>query len=206
MKGIALLPAAFAAVLSLACDTTRDTINEENSTVGTSGDMVSSGDRDFVENMLHAGMAEVELGKLATERAAHTDVKQFGRMMVQDHSRSGEALEQIASQHAIPAPSQLDEENLDARNRLSTLHGAEFDREYMSLMVQKHENVVDRLQTRATEDRMGDNKGAVEPERSNNPVESSINEWAANTLPTTRHHLEEARRIHEQLDSAQTRR
>jgi putative membrane protein len=206
MKRIALLPVAFAAVLSFACNTNRDTVNEENTTVGTSGDTVSSGDRDFVENMLHAGMAEVELGKLAMERAANTDVKQFGSMMVQDHSKSGEMLKQIASQHAIPAPSQLDEENLDARNKLSRLQGAEFDREYMNLMVQKHETVVDRLQTRASEDRLGDNKGAVEPEPSSNPVESSVNEWAANTLPTTRHHLEEARRISEQVDNAQTRR
>jgi putative membrane protein len=206
MKRIAILPVAFAAMLSFACNTNRDTAEEESSTVGTSGDTVSAGDRDFVENLLHAGMAEVELGKLAMERAANADVKQFGSMMVQDHSKSGEALKQIASQHAIPAPSQLDEENLDARNKLSRLQGADFDREYMNLMVQKHENVVDRLQTRASEDRIGDNKGAVKPESSSNPVESSVNEWAANTLPTTRHHLEEAKRIDEQLENARSTR
>lgn len=79
---------------------------------------------------------------------------------------------------------------------MSNLRGAEFDREYMSAMVDGHEDVLDRLQTRASEDRFGDDKGTVSPERSDNPVEASINQWAAAALPTVRRHLDEAKRIH----------
>jgi hypothetical protein len=59
--------------------------------------------------------------------------------------------------------------------------------------------VVDRLQTRASEDRFGDDKGEVKPERSDNPVEAALNQWAARALPTVRHHLDEAKRIHDGL-------
>ena len=79
---------------------------------------------------------------------------------------------------------------------MSNLRGAEFDREYMSAMVDGHEDVLERLQTRASEDRFGDDKGTVSPERSDNPVEASINQWAAAALPTVRRHLDEAKRIH----------
>ncbi len=48
------------------------------------------------------------------------------------------------------------------------------------------------LQTRANEDRVGDNKGTVTPEQSGDPMAGDINQWAAGKLPTTRHHLDEA--------------
>jgi putative membrane protein len=109
-------------------------------------------------------------------------------------------------QHAIPTPAGLDQQHRDLQTRLSSLKGAEFDREYMNAMVEGHEDVLDRLQTRASEDRVGDDKGTVTPERSDNPVEAAINEWAANALPTVRHHLDEARNIREGLGRTLTQR
>ena len=76
----------------------------------------------------------------------------------------------------------------------------------MRAMVDGHEDVLDRLQTRASEDRFGDDKGTVSPERSDNPVEASINQWAAAALPTVRHHLDEAKRIHDGLGRTLTSR
>jgi hypothetical protein len=76
----------------------------------------------------------------------------------------------------------------------------------MSAMVDGHEDVVDRLQTRVSEDRFGDNKGTVKPESSDNPAEAALNQWAAMALPVVRHHLDEARRINDRLGRSQTRR
>jgi len=204
MKQIALLPVVFAAVLSFACNPANRASDE--STVGTTGDTVSAGDRSFVDDLTIAGMAEVELGRMAMERGANAEVKQFGDMMVKDHSKAGEALKQVAMKHAIPTPARLDQKHEDLKTTLSNLRGAEFDREYMKAMVEGHEDVVDRLQTRASEDRFGDDKGTVKPEGSDNPVEADINAWAANALPTTRHHLDEAKRIHDGLAGALTSR
>src|SRR5687768_14246083 len=163
MKKITVLPVVFAAALSFACNTeNRNTTND--STVGTTGDAITAGDRDFVESMTIAGMTEVELGRMAMERAASAEVKKFADMMVTDHSKSGEALKQVAMQYSIPQPAGLDQKHLDLKTKLSNLKGAEFDREYMSAMVDGHEDVVDRLQTRANEDRFGDDKGEVKPE------------------------------------------
>ena len=204
MRRIALLPVAFAAVLSFACNTDNRTTSDE--TVGTAGNAVSAGDRDFVDNLTIAGMAEVELGRMAMERSDNDWVKQFGDMMVRDHSKAGEELKQIAMKYAIPTPAGLDQKHQDLKAKLSTLKGAEFDREYMNAMVEGHEDVMDRLQTRASEDRFGDDKGTVTPERSDNPVEASINEWAADALPRVRHHLDEATTIRESLGRTLTQR
>jgi putative membrane protein len=212
MKRIGLLTVACATAVTLACNSTpREDASietERPDTVGTAGDMAaSSGDKAFVEAMAHAGMAEVELGNLAKERAASPEVRQFADMMVRDHTKAGEELTQVATQHAIAMPSQINEDQRELKERLSALRGAEFDREYMQAMVDGHQDVVDRLQTRADEDRFGENKGAVTPERGDNHVEAGLNQWAAATLPTTRHHLDEAKRIHDSLGSTrQTRR
>jgi putative membrane protein len=205
MKKKAVLPLVLAAALSFACNAeNRNTTNE--STVGTSGDAISAGDRDFVEDMAIGGMAEVELGRMAMERGASPEVKQFGDMMVEDHSKAGDELKQAAIQHSIPMPAALDQKHQDLKTTLSNLRGAEFDREYMKAMVDGHEDVVDRLQTRASEDRFGDDKGEVKPERSDNPVEAALNQWAAKALPTVRHHLDEAKRINDGLGRTLTQR
>jgi putative membrane protein len=205
MKRIALLPVVFAAVLSFACNPGNRNASDE-SAVGTTGAAVSAGDRAFVDDLMIANMAEVELGRMAMERGASPEVKQFGDMMVKDHSKAGEELKQVAMQHAIPTPAGLDEKHQELKMKLSNLRGAEFDREYMSAMVGGHEDAVDRLQTRANEDRFGDDKGTVKPERSDNPVEADINTWAATALPVVRHHLDEAKRIHDGLARTLTQR
>jgi putative membrane protein len=211
MKRIALLPVVFVAALSFACNADNRTTNdnrtiENDSTVGTTGDSVSAGDRDFVEDVAVANMAEVELGKMAMERGVSAEVKKFADMMVKDHSKAGDELKQIAMQHSIPIPAGLDEKHQDLKTKLSNAKGADFDREYMNAMVDGHQDVVDRLQTRASEDRIGDDKGSVKPERSDNPTEAALNEWSATALPTVRHHLDEAKRINDGLGRTLTKR
>jgi putative membrane protein len=205
MKRIAMLLVASATAVSLACNTGNRTASDD-STVGTAGSAVSAGDRAFVEDMTIGGMAEVELGRMAMERGASPEVKQFGDMMVKDHSMAGDELKQVAMQHSIPLPAGLDQKHQDLKTTLSNLTGAEFDREYMKAMVDGHEDVVDRLQTRASEDRFGDDKGEVKPEQSDNPVEAALNQWAAKALPTVRHHLDEAKRINDGLGRTLTSR
>ena len=198
MKRFAMLLVVSATAVSFACNADNRTASND-STVGTSGSAVSAGDRAFVEDMTIGGMAEVELGRMAMERGASPEVKRFGDMMVKDHSKAGDELKQVAMQHSIPMPAALDQKHQDLKTTLSNLRGAEFDREYMKAMVDGHEDVVDRLQTRASEDRFGDDKGEVKPERSDNPVEGALNQWAAKALPTVRHHLDEAKRINDGL-------
>lgn len=186
-----------ATVLLVACGQ-RDETRNETGAVGTAG--VSAGDRDFVEESLSASMAEVELGRSAQQRATHPEVKMFAEMMVRDHTQGMESLKQISQQHAIQVRSDLSETRRDLTERLSNLNGMEFDREYMDAMIDGHEEMVNHLQSRASEDRFGANQGQVRPESSDNPIEASLNQWAANTLPTTRRHLEEARRIRDLLN------
>ena len=83
----------------------------------------------FVNDLTIAGLAEVQLGKLAAERGASPDVKSFGQMMVKDHTQAANELKPIAMQLNVQQPTQVDQKHKDLADKLSKLQGSEFDRE-----------------------------------------------------------------------------
>jgi putative membrane protein len=114
---------------------------------------VSTSDKKFVNDILSDGMAEVETAKLAREHAANPDVKQSAQMMIDDHTRAGDQLTQIANTYAIPQDVKIDDKHQKLMDKLSTLNGTEFDKEYMSAMVDDHEDAVRDLHTLPTIER-----------------------------------------------------
>jgi putative membrane protein len=76
------------------------------------------------------GKAEVELGRLASERGTSDAVKQFAQRIVTDHGKADEELTQLAQRPGIALPSDLDAKHKQLIDRLAKLSGAEFDRAY----------------------------------------------------------------------------
>src|SRR5688572_17531434 len=70
-------------------------------TIDTKGTVHPDQDEHFVHEAAAGGMLEVELGRLALERAASAEVKAFGQRMVTDHGRANQQLTQIASSKGI---------------------------------------------------------------------------------------------------------
>lgn len=148
--------------------------------------------REFVNRMGVAGLAEVELGKLASDRAMDADVKAFAQMMVRDHSRANDELSKIASQLNIQVPTELDPNHRELAERLSKVKGAEFDREYMAAMVKGHEDIAGLLRSFTSSDRPIGTSGRARGEQ-------SLMEWAMKMMPTVERHLERARQIQQKL-------
>jgi len=183
--------------------------------VGTSGEAdrnkVSRSDQDFVQELTIANMAEVELGRMAGERSANADVKKFGQMMVNDHTAAGDKLKGIASQYKLTVPAALDDKHRDLRDKLAKLNGAEFDREYMEAMVDGHHHVAGQLESRIDKETLGKWKTetadaatgkkvverakatTVAPEKSDDAVTMSLNEWSAEAYPVVQAHLQAAK-------------
>jgi putative membrane protein len=147
--------------------------------------------REFVDKMAIAGLAEVELGKMAAERATNPDVKAFAQMMVRDHSRADQELSRVASQLNIQPPTQVDQEHRDLIDRLSKLQGAEFDREYMAAMVKGHQQVLEQLRSFTA--------GARPTGTAGGRNEQALRQWATKTLPTVQQHFDRARAIEAKL-------
>jgi putative membrane protein len=160
---------------------------DDPSAVGTAGRGVNAdADREFVEDMIAGGNAEVELGRLVEDKSKNREVRQFAAMLVEDHTKAGADLKQVATTaniETMPADANAADAHNDMMERLGKLSGAEFDREYIKAMVDKHEKTVDSVE-----------------EKADGPSNDHVKQWAAKTLPTLKKHLEQAKQIQENLE------
>lgn len=134
----------------------------------------STSDREFAAQAARDGAQEVELGRLAASQSNNTAVKEFGKRMVEDHTRAGEELQVAARQDGIDLP----DEPAKVNSTLANLSGAQFDDAFARTMVEDHEKAVALFQREAQGD--GD---------------SNVKSFARKTLPTLEHHLEMARAL-----------
>ena len=156
-----------------------ETTTASATTTGESGGVVTNmtdDDKEFVSKAGMGGLAEVQMGNVALQKAQNADVKAFAQRMVTDHSQANEELQQLATTKGLALPTELAGEHKDAMEHLSSLSGADFDKQYMKHMVEDHEKDVaefDKASTTAND--------------------ADVKTWAGKTLPTLRSHLEQAK-------------
>jgi putative membrane protein len=114
------------------------------------GDKASAADKKFVKEVMQGGMAEVELGQLATQKAQSADVKQFGQKMVDDHTKLNDQMKPVASQLGITPPASLDMKHKAISTKLNKLSGDEFDKAYIKAMIKDHQKDVAEFQKEAS--------------------------------------------------------
>jgi putative membrane protein len=110
---------------------------------------LSSSDRTFATEAAQGGLAEVELGQLAVQKATSPQVKQFAQRMVTDHSKANRDLEQLAKSENLDLPTQVDAKQKSEMDRLRGMSGSAFDAAYMQQMVQDHQKDVSEFQKQA---------------------------------------------------------
>lgn len=147
-----------------------------------SADRLKRADSTFITNAAQGGMAEVEMGRLAVQKASNNTVKQFGQHMVDDHTKAGEELKAVAAQKGVTAPSTVNAKQKATMDRLSALSGAAFDRAYMDDMVKDHQEDVAEFQREA-----------------NGGSDADVKAFAAKTLPTLQSHLKMAQDTYAQV-------
>jgi putative membrane protein len=99
-------------------------------------------DKEFVMRAAQGGMTEVELGKVASEKASSSQVKDFGARMVKDHSQANDELKDLAQKKGIAISPKLDTRHEAQVERLSKLSGSAFDKAYVKNQVTAHEMTV----------------------------------------------------------------
>ena len=163
--------------LALAADTSKsgstDTKSSSKSTDAKSSSKLSSDDSNFVKEAAQGGMMEVELGKLAQEKATSEKVKAFGKRMEQDHSKANDELKKLASDKGVQLSTALDSKHKSKVDKLSKMSGADFDKRYMSDMVSDHKEDIKKFQKEA-------DKGK----------DAELKQFASQKLPTLKEHLQ----------------
>jgi len=177
-----LIAVSFAGVMTLAASaqTGQDSQDPNHSMLNakTSPAGMTMADQTFLKKAAQGGMAEVELGQLAVQKASSDQVKQFGQRMVDDHSKANDQPKQLAQQEHVKLPTQPSAKDKATKAKLENLSGKEFDEAYMSDMLKDHK------------------KDVAEFEReSKNAKDPAVKDFAEQTLPTLREHLKQAQQI-----------
>lgn len=160
-----------AVVVNSNANTTSNTMT--NSMSNTGGASLSSADTEFMNKAAQGGMAEVELGRMASTKAQNAEVKQFGQQMTADHTRANNELKTLAAGKNVTLPTDVGAAHKATMDKLSKLSGAEFDKEYVKAMVADHEKDVAEFQKQA-----------------DGGTNADIKAFAAKTLPTLKMHLD----------------
>lgn len=157
----------------------RNTRANENATGEQTGMAnMTSQDRNFIMDAAMGGMMEVELGRIAAQQGTSDAVKQFGQRMVDDHGKANTELMSLASSKGITLPTELDAKHKEHVTKLSGMTGADFDREYVKMMVSDHVKDVSEFEKQST-------RG----------TDADLKAFASKTLPTLQEHLKMARAL-----------
>lgn len=210
MKQLSIL--ALAAVIICSCNDSNTTAdnkmdstgnlatapveNSNNDTIASSGQQPNTGmgaqaidntplDKNssaFAMEAASGGMMEVTLGQLAQQKGSSQRVKDFGAMMVSDHSKANTELSNIAAAKSLQLPSTLEQKHQKHIDDLSKKEGADFDKAYMKMMTNDHEKDIKAFEKAAA-----------------SSTDNTVKEFATRTLPTLRMHLDSAKAIQQSL-------
>jgi putative membrane protein len=128
-------------------------------------------DKHFMKGVAGSNMFEIQLSQLAAQKAQDEKVKQFAQKMVQDHTKAGEELKQLAQSKGVQLPQQLPEMKQEELQIFQSLSGAEFDQAYKSCMKVGHAKNV-----------------AAFEEKSKHAKDAELKAWTAKTLPVLKQH------------------
>lgn len=141
---------------------------------------VSSSDKKLMEELAQANMAEIQAGQMALEKSKDDKVRSFAQKMVDDHTKAGDQLKQLAEAKGVTLPTKTDTKHQAEIKKLSALSGDKFDQKYMS-----QGGVTDHRKTHAL-------LGRIEKQAK----DSDLKTLAANLMPTINDHWQMAKDIH----------
>ncbi len=160
-----------------------DSAKQENKSIdsatmnGTKKDSLDD-DKNFMVKAASGGLLEVALGKTALKNAASEKVKNFGQMMITDHSKANKELVALAKTKNIAVPSVPGNDEQEKIDKLQKEQGKDFDKDYVSMMIDDHKNDIKEFQDEV-----------------DNGKDPGIKALAQKTLPVLKKHLDHIQAI-----------
>ena len=139
----------------------------------------------FIKKAAEINLGEIELGKLAEQKGHNQAVKDFGKRMVEDHTKAEDELQRVAKQEGVTLPTQPGAEGKSLHQQLSNASGAQFDEMYIRHMLSGHKGAI------------ADFENGVEDGRT-----SAIKSYAEKVLPVIQDHIRIAEDVAGKMDLA----
>jgi putative membrane protein len=145
---------------------------------------VTPAEQEFSMKVMQSNMAEIEMARLAQEKSENGDIKDYAGMLEKDHGAANADMIDFAKDHNISQPGAT-REALESITRLKGLSGAEFDREFINMMVENHQKAVTLYRDQQQTVQNGD-----------------LKEFVDDVLPKIEGHLRKAQELQSTIFSA----
>lgn len=138
-------------------------------------------DKKFATKAAEGGLAEVQVGQLAQQKAASPQVKQLGETLVTDHTQANQELQQVAQNEGITLPSQPSSKEQAQSQKLQDLSGAAFDKAFVRMEIKDHQKDIKEFQ-----------------EEAQSGTDPALKAFAQKSLPVLQKHLQMAQSLKQQ--------
>ena len=135
-------------------------------------------EKDFIEFAGEFNLTIVRLGELAQQEALSPKLKEWGRMMQQEHSADLKKLAAVAQKAGGITPEKLDAVHQSQLKRLESAKGAAFDREFLKTVINDHQKALTSFRR-----------------ESDSGINKNLKAYASQTLPILEQHLKNAKAI-----------
>lgn len=166
---------------SAGASSTSGTSSSSQSATGGSKEsaQVSEQDREFMEDIAHANLAEIETGKLALEKSQDPQVKKFAQTLIDDHTKAMKELQSLAKKKGVELPQETDLQHKTIATALQALSGDTFDEQFIARVgVGDHERTLELLKN--TQQQAED---------------KALKAYAAKTMKAVNKHLQHAQKM-----------
>ncbi|MDR7370402.1 DUF4142 domain-containing protein [Flavobacterium aquidurense] len=140
-------------------------------------------DSEFLVDQAEINLAEIEIGKLAQTKSTNPEVKKFGKMLVDEHTKAASEVSALAKAKNFTLPTSLTEDGQEEYNKLNEKSGLDFDKKFADLMIDGHEKAIDKLKKAADDAK-----------------DEDVRLWASNNIAGLTAHLEHAKLLKHNLD------
>jgi len=139
-------------------------------------------EQDFMMKTTQAHLSEMDMAMLAMQKSQNADVKDYANMIQSDHRNAVEDLTDLMKDKNVSQPSVLTPEAKADIEKMTALSGAEFDREFVNMMVSDHQKMVEMFRDQA----------AI----AQNP---DVKKYAEDLLPKLQMHSDKAQKLQSKL-------
>ncbi|HEX6845632.1 MAG TPA: DUF4142 domain-containing protein [Chitinophagaceae bacterium] len=158
-------------------DTSTTTTTDANTTT-TTNVVTDERSSEFLKKVTNSGMAEIQLAKLAQQKATIDAVKNFAAMLERDHTAVNQEVKNLADQRSVTLPTSISDDKQKMYTDIEKMTGKSFDKDYISMMVKAHTDGISLFE-----------------ETRSNASDVDVKNFADKTLPALKMHLDSAKAI-----------
>lgn len=143
----------------------------QTSSGSASAGALSGADRKFAMMVAQTDLAEIQVGNLALQKSSDPQVKQIAQRLVDDHTKTSDALKQIATSKGLTVPTETDSKHKALETKLQGESGKDFDKDFLSANSSDHHKVIQAFE-----------------KESSYGQDSDLKQFAAKFLPVIKEH------------------